>query len=372
MNSASFVDKLHEASEMARQMNMSGARAIFRELVEQTKDSNAQQLAALGIINHSFFEDFRAAVAALSCTIDSHRPDPSVLSAYAFACFVLDDFSESIRVGREALKAQPQNWLAMKNLGMAYMCASQPLDAFLAFSSGMLTAPPNVGIAGYRDLALRLLTGGRIATVVLDDGQQMRFHLRVDNGQMLEAAAHHSYGILTETEELRLIRQHVQSNATLIEVGTLVGNHLVYFLKALKPKKAIVFDISARSIQACRENVLLNEPYTPPTEIIFRPIGISNKTSTTTGPDGRPTEITSLDEAVDEQIDFIKIDVDGREIEALQGARALIARCRPQIMIEIARENELDFKNFLEESNYRVVGQIDRGLHKNYLVASAR
>jgi len=75
---------------------------------------------------------------------------------------------------------------------------------------------------------------------------------------------------------------------------------------------------------------------------------------------------------VDEQIDFIKIDVDGREIDALQGARALIARCRPQIMIEIARENERDFQNFLKESNYRVVGQIDRGLYKNYLIASAR
>jgi len=266
MNCASLVDKLHEASEMARQMNMSGARAIFRELVEQTKDSNAQQLAALGIINHSFLEDFRAAVSALAGTIDSHHADPSVLSAYAFACFALEDFSESIRVGREALKAQPQNWLAMKNLGMAYMCASQPLDAFLAFSSGMLTAPPNVGISGFRALALQLLAGKRIATVALD-GQQMQFHLRVDNGQMLEAATYHSHGVLTETEELRLIRQHVRSSATLIEVGTLVGNHLVYFLKALKPKKAIVFDISARSIEACRENVLLNEPYTPPPEL---------------------------------------------------------------------------------------------------------
>jgi len=50
---------------------------------------------------------------------------------------------------------------------------------------------------------------------------------------------------------------------------------------------------------------------------------------------------------VNEHIDFIKIDVDGREIEVLEGAIKLINRFRPHIMIEIARENEEYFGSFL-------------------------
>jgi len=267
------------------------------------------------------------------------------------------------------LKANPQDWISMKTLGMAYLLISQPLDAYLTFSTGMVIAPPESGLSGFRNLALRLLAGDRIATANLD-GQILKFHLRLDDGQMMEAALYHIHGGLTEPEELRLIRNKIKSSETLVEVGTLVGNHLVYFLKILQPKRAIIFDISARNIEACRDNVRLNEPYATSPELVFKPIGISRASGTKTGPDGKLADVTSLDEAVSDRVDFIKIDIDGGEIDALQGSRRLISQFRPRIMIEINRENEEPFRSLLGEMKYEIAGQVDHGLYKNYLIQS--
>jgi FkbM family methyltransferase len=361
------LERLRQAEAMIRQTNVPAARDLLRELVTQSDDLQIRRSAALYIIELFLFEEFRDARAALADEIhEQEAPDPRALRSYAFACFALEDFSESVRVAREALRRQPEDWTAMKTLGMAHLVTMQPTDAFLAFSAGCLLAP-NAGLGGFRNLAMRMMQGQRVAAFAVD-GQNFQFHLRVDNGQMMEAALHHVHGALTETEELRLIRERVRSSTTLVEVGTLVGNHLVYFLKTLKPKKAIVFDISARSIEACRDNVRLNEPYEIQPELQFRPVGISGKRGTTIGPDGHPADTMSLDEAVHEDVDFLKIDVDGIEIEALNGARQLIKRCRPQIMIEIAREHEGAFRAFVEEIDYHVAANIDRTLYRNYLI----
>jgi len=75
-----------------------------------------------------------------------------------------------------------------------------------------------------------------------------------------------------------------------------------------------------------------------------------------------------LDEVVNEHVDLIKIDVDGREIEVLEGAIKLINRFRPHIMIEIARENEEYFRSFLDGIDYGICDHIDRGSYKNYFI----
>src|SRR5204863_2090064 len=137
------------------------------------------------------------------------------------------------------------------------------------------------------------------------DGENYRFHLRVDHGQMLEAAAHHIHGHLTEELELQMIRETIGSSNSLVEVGTLVGNHLIYFLKTLKPKKVTVFDFSERSIEACRKNVDLNAPFVVTPEIDFRAEGVGAKSGWITAPNGKFAKIVSLDEAIAEDVDFI-------------------------------------------------------------------
>ena len=347
---------------------MAAARDLLQPLVAQRENPTVQRLASFHVIQLFFIGDFRQAVAALEPYVQTGSKDADALAHYAFACFALEDMAESIRASREALMLRPQDVATFKTLGMASLVDAQLLDAFMAFSAAQLVQP-NGGFDVFRTLAMRLMQGQSVVEFNFD-GERYRFNLRVDNGQMLEAASHHARGMLTEQDELRMIREKVSSSGVLIEVGTLVGNHLVYFLRTLKPRKAIVFDISPRSIEASAANVRLNEPYSTTPELDFRPLGIAAASDTIVGPDGNPAQVTSIDEAVADEVDFMKIDVDGLEIEALNGARRLIERARPRIMIEIAREHDAAFQVLLNELRYLVIGHIDRGLHRNYLVAA--
>lgn len=72
-------------------------------------------------------------------------------------------------------------------------------------------------------------------------------------------------------------------------------------------------------------------------------------------------EKTLLDEEL-EQIDYIKIDVEGAELRVLQGAENLIERCKPIILLELHRPDMLDrfnssgteVKEFLESKGYEM------------------
>jgi len=66
-------------------------------------------------------------------------------------------------------------------------------------------------------------------------------------------------------------------------------------------------------------------------------------------------ETTTIDEASDRFFspDFIKIDVEGAELDVLKGARQTLETARPIMLIDVASENALrDVREFLEESGY--------------------
>ena len=75
------------------------------------------------------------------------------------------------------------------------------------------------------------------------------------------------------------------------------------------------------------------------------------------------TEVVTLDGFVEsraiERVDFIKCDVEGHEIAVLRGARKLIARDRPTILLEVNEPlhepgHGRDVKEFIEGIGYRI------------------
>jgi FkbM family methyltransferase len=65
----------------------------------------------------------------------------------------------------------------------------------------------------------------------------------------------------------------------------------------------------------------------------------------------RTVTIDSLDLA---RLDFLKIDVEGMELEALAGAAACLARCRPVVIVESLKSDAGRLRETLEKHGYRV------------------
>lgn len=59
-------------------------------------------------------------------------------------------------------------------------------------------------------------------------------------------------------------------------------------------------------------------------------------------------------------ISFIKIDVEGHEIDVLQGLESTIKRCSPTIFIEVDNTNAQRFYDWLSELGYIIVDRFKR------------
>jgi UDP-3-O-acyl-N-acetylglucosamine deacetylase len=59
------------------------------------------------------------------------------------------------------------------------------------------------------------------------------------------------------------------------------------------------------------------------------------------------------------QIDWLKIDVEGHEIPVLEGAKGTLARTR-KLILEVAEGNETDCRELMRQAGFEVVA-IDQG-----------
>jgi FkbM family methyltransferase len=55
------------------------------------------------------------------------------------------------------------------------------------------------------------------------------------------------------------------------------------------------------------------------------------------------------------RVDFIKIDIEGMEMEALEGARQTIERCLPAMLIEKIKSDTAQLEHWLQTRGYKVM-----------------
>jgi FkbM family methyltransferase len=67
----------------------------------------------------------------------------------------------------------------------------------------------------------------------------------------------------------------------------------------------------------------------------------------------RPVRALRLDGLGFPRVDFLKVDVEGMELEVLDGAREMIARCRPYMLIEHIKTDKEALTALLVASGYR-------------------
>jgi FkbM family methyltransferase len=74
-------------------------------------------------------------------------------------------------------------------------------------------------------------------------------------------------------------------------------------------------------------------------------------------------QVTTIDQLNLDEIDFIKIDVEGMEINVLKGAQESIAKFRPFMLIEYLKSCEEEIVSYLKTANYIIYS----GIGANYL-----
>jgi methyltransferase, FkbM family len=65
------------------------------------------------------------------------------------------------------------------------------------------------------------------------------------------------------------------------------------------------------------------------------------------------TPLISIDSLFLKRLDFIKIDIEGMEMEALKGAQSTLEEQKPELLIEKIKSDEEELKQFLMKLNYK-------------------
>jgi FkbM family methyltransferase len=135
-----------------------------------------------------------------------------------------------------------------------------------------------------------------------------------------------------------------------VDVGAFIGDHTVPYAQIVGPRgKVIAFEPNP----AARECLLHNVQCYPWVEV--RQAGLSDRSgmfylttnenagashlSPTRDPELQTQNavfVWALDDAKLPRLDFLKIDVEGSEVDVLEGAKETIQRCRPAMLIESA------------------------------------
>lgn len=220
------------------------------------------------------------------------------------------------------------------------------------------------------------------------------FTFFIDNPADLIQSRHASRR-LYEREELEIIRAYAPLSGIFYDIGANVGNHAVFMGKVLRAKKVYPFEANPRAAEILRKNIIAND-LADVIDTAFLGYGIGlegdslqifNPQQNNLGaarlkkkPEGSDdlsyfgsVEIRSIDNlALRDDPDFIKIDVEGMEIDVLSGMIETIAKCRPPIFIEVNSGNVGTFNQWTVDNHYEVQQEFVRYKSSvNFMITAA-
>ncbi len=165
-----------------------------------------------------------------------------------------------------------------------------------------------------------------------------------------------------EIPTLRVLESAVKAGSTVLDIGANIGAHTLHLARLVGEKgQVIAFEPTDYAIAKLRANLKANPTLAPrvkvhqvflvarPEQALVGSLASSWPVDGTTPDDAqmgsramavsgaRAVTLDSVMEAAgNPSIQLIKMDIDGHELEALQGAQSLLARDRPIIVMELA------------------------------------
>ena len=202
--------------------------------------------------------------------------------------------------------------------------------------------------------------------------------------QILESASFDAQEVDVALSLLGLRRQYFGDGVVAVDCGANIGVHTVEWAKRMHGwGEVIAIEAQERIFYALAGNIAINNCFnaramhaavaaktgtmrvpTPDyltaasfgslelrpradTEFIGQPIDYSDERSTAI----RTVTVDSLGLA---RIDLIKIDVEGMELEAIEGADGSLARSRPVLIVEAIKSDKANLRTVLEQRGYRL------------------
>lgn len=178
----------------------------------------------------------------------------------------------------------------------------------------------------------------------------------------------HFEGKFYESHELEIISKYFHPGRTFVDIGANVGNHTVYVARLLSPLNVIVIEPNPATFAIIKANIALNQLGSC-VDLSHLGIGLSNTSArafamTPAGNLGGTRLEFSEHGSVrvvpgdailsGHRIDFLKIDVEGMEIDVLDGLKETIAKQRPRIFIEVDNCNIVKFFEWTKINNYSI------------------
>ena len=212
-----------------------------------------------------------------------------------------------------------------------------------------------------------------------------------DNGQgygvgyqLLNASTFDPNEVNFAVQLLATRKQHFGSGVIAIDCGANIGVHTIEWSKAMHGwGEVIAFEAQERIYYALAGNIAMNNCFNA--RAIFAAVGAEDGVIPVPSPDyfspssfgsleirkkagtefiGQnidyseqgciQTRMTSIDLLNLKRLDFIKIDIEGMEMEALFGARKSIEQFRPQLLIEKIKSSAAEIHQFLEKFDYQI------------------
>lgn len=191
--------------------------------------------------------------------------------------------------------------------------------------------------------------------------------------------------VFTELPSLKQMDKLIPDNAAVLDIGANIGNHTLYWLTT-SPKRAkyvYAFEVIDETYEILKKNIALNGLQNKTTLFHFG-LGAHNTsasissmilnnmgaTSIQEDKNGK-FQIRKLDDVkLNHKIDFVKIDVEGTEIDVIKGAKKFLAKDKPLIWVELWDEtghgdprfkvgNKAEYNKLMDELGYEMILQLD-------------
>ncbi|WP_068081021.1 FkbM family methyltransferase [Polycladidibacter stylochi] len=209
--------------------------------------------------------------------------------------------------------------------------------------------------------------------LVLDDGS--RFYLENPLEDCIERhiASKHRYYEIGILEDLK---GFIPEGAVVVDGGANIGNHSIFFAKYMDVKHIYAFEPLPQTFKKLLRNIKANELdalvscQQKALAASASKLDILRYSAENTGGTAFIESSSGAFNAValdayfpESRLDFLKIDVEGFEIEVLKGAQAVISRFRPLILVESFAGHKAQVHALLQELGYEKLKEYDGENH---------